>query len=101
MPTLLRFVPNAGRLRDAKNYLLLVSYFLQPTPNNIKSMILLALKEYATDDRLRSIDIAQPEALPAVAIYHPDAPALFESFDSYEQWYAQRSTKSGSMRRPV
>src|SRR4029450_1321476 len=36
LPRLLRFVPNAGRLRDAKNYLLLVSYFLQPTPNNIR-----------------------------------------------------------------
>ena len=41
LPGLLRFVPNAGRLRDAKNYLLLISYFLQPTPTNIRSMILL------------------------------------------------------------
>jgi magnesium chelatase subunit H len=87
LPGLLRFVPNAGRLRDAKNYLLVVSYFLQPTPSNIQSMILLALKEYAAGDRLGSIDIAQPEALPAVAIYHPDAPALFESFDTYQIWY--------------
>src|SRR5205085_1305914 len=28
LPNLLRFVPNAGPLRDAKNYLLLMSYFL-------------------------------------------------------------------------
>jgi len=94
LPRLLRFVPNAGRLRDAKNYLLLVSYFLQPTPNNIQSMILLALKEYAADERLGSIDIAQPEALPAVAIYHPEAPALFESFDTYQTWYQDRLSKS-------
>jgi magnesium chelatase subunit H len=94
LPGLLRFVPNAGRLRDAKNYLLLVSYFLQPTPNNIQSMILLALKEYAGDDRLRTIDIAQPEALPAVAIYHPDAPALFESFEVYETWYHDHLSKT-------
>jgi magnesium chelatase subunit H len=93
LPALLRFVPNAGRLRDAKNYLLLVSYFLQPTPNNIKSMILLALKEYAAGDRLDAIDIPAPEALPSVAIYHPDAPGLFESFEAYEQWYATRSPK--------
>ena len=94
LPGLLRFVPNAGRLRDAKNYLLIVSYFLQPTPNNIQSMILLALSEYAAGDRLRSIDIAQPEALPAVAIYHPDAPALFESFEAYEAWYVHQTPKS-------
>ena len=36
LPSLLRFVPNAGRLRDAKNYLLIVSYFLQPTPNCLR-----------------------------------------------------------------
>ena len=94
LPNLLRFVPNAGPLRDAKNYLLLMSYFLQPTPNNIQSMILLALKKYAAGDRLRSIDIASPEALPAVAIYHPDAPALFESFKAYEAWYVHQTPKS-------
>lgn len=94
LPSLLRLVPSAGRLGDAKNYLLLVSYFLQPTPQNIQSMILLALKEYAADDRLRSAEIAQPEALPAVAIYHPDAPSLFESFASYETWYRDRNLKS-------
>ncbi len=32
MPALLRFVPNAGRLRDLKHYLYLFCYFLQPTP---------------------------------------------------------------------
>jgi magnesium chelatase subunit H len=94
LPGLLRFVPNAGRLRDAKNYLLLVSYFLQPTPNNIRSMVLLALKEYVDDERLKEIDVPAPEALPAVGIYHPDAPALFESFAEYEAWYRDRSPKS-------
>jgi magnesium chelatase subunit H len=94
LPGLLRFVPNAGRLRDAKNYLLLVSYFLQPTPNNIRSMILLALKEYVDDERLKTIDVPAPEALPSVGIYHPDAPALFESFTAYEAWYRDRSPKS-------
>jgi magnesium chelatase subunit H len=94
LPGLLRFVPNAGRLRDAKNYLFLVSYFLQPTPNNIRSMILLALREYVDDERLKEISVPAPEALPSVGIYHPDAPALFESFTAYEAWYRDRSPKS-------
>jgi len=94
LPALLRFVPNAGRLRDAKNYLLLVSYFLQPTPNNIKSMILLALKEYVGGDALKAIDVPVPETVPAIAIYHPDAARLFESFEAYEQWYTTRSSQS-------
>ena len=94
LPGLLRFVPNAGKLRDAKNYLLLMSYFLQPTPNNIRSMIMLALKEYVDDQRLRTIEVPVPEVVPSIAIYHPDAPALFESFEDYERWYLDQRRKS-------
>lgn len=102
LPALLRFVPNAGRLRDAKNYLLLVSYFLQPTRGNIKSMVLLALKEYVADDRLKSVDVPAPEAVASVAIYHPDAPALFESFQAYAQWYRiERPKAKGQSRKNV
>ncbi|MBC7909103.1 MAG: DUF3479 domain-containing protein, partial [Pyrinomonadaceae bacterium] len=78
MPALLKIIPNAGRLRDVKNYLYLFCYFLQPTPANIRSMILSALKEYVPDERLSHLKIPKPEAMPAVALYHPDAPALFE-----------------------
>ncbi len=98
LPNLLRFVPSAGRLGDAKNYLLLVSYFLQPTPQNIQSMILLAVKNYVNDDRLGSLEIAAAEALPTVAIYHPDASALFESFESYEVWYREFLSKTRDQR---
>jgi magnesium chelatase subunit H len=95
LPALLRVVPNAGRLRDAKNYLSLFCYFLQPTPANIRTMLLLALKNYAADERLEKIEIPPPESMPAVAVYHPDAPALFESFESYRAWYEGRAGKVG------
>src|ERR1043165_654019 len=57
-------------------------------------MILLALKEYVDDERLKRIEVPPPEALPSVAIYHPDAPALFESFDDYRSWYLGERSKS-------
>ncbi len=88
LPSLLRFVPGAGPLRDVKNYLMMFCYFLQPTPANIRAMLLYALKHYVDDERLKRIKIAPPESMPAVAIYHPDAPELFESFSSFEKWYA-------------
>jgi magnesium chelatase subunit H len=95
LPALLRVVPNAGRLRDAKNYLSLFCYFLQPTPANIRTMLLLALKNYAADERLEKIELPPPESMPAVAVYHPDAPALFESFESYRAWYEERAGRVG------
>lgn len=96
LPKLMRFVPNAGRLRDGKIYLSLMGYFLQPTPQNIRSMILLALKSYVDDERLKSIEILPPESVASVAIYHPDANMLFESFDEYESWYLGERSKSNT-----
>jgi magnesium chelatase subunit H len=93
LPSLLRFVPGAGPLRDAKNYLMMFCYFLQPTPQNIRSMLLYALKHYVGDDRLKPIKIPPPESMPSVAIYHPDAGELFESFDAYRKWYSSQRQK--------
>jgi magnesium chelatase subunit H len=94
LPGILRFVPSAGRLRDVKNYLNIFCYFLQPTPANIRSMILCALKEYVPDARLRTVNLAPPERMPSVAVYHPDAPRLFETFESYRRWYTTKRPKS-------
>ena len=89
LPQILKFVPTAGALTDAKHYLYLFCYFLQPTPANIQAMLLYALKHYVRDDRLkrRKLRIAEPENMPSVAIYHPKSPMLFESFDDYQKWY--------------
>jgi magnesium chelatase subunit H len=91
MPALLRFVPGAGRLRDVKHYLYIFCYFLQPTPDNIRSMLLYALKHYGTDARLSKVRIPPPERVPSVGIYHPDAPSIFDSFEAYRRWQARRS----------
>src|SRR5437016_938399 len=52
-------------------------------------MLLYALNHYVPDKRLQRIKIRipQPEHMPSVAIYHPEAPALFESFEAYRKWY--------------
>lgn len=92
LPSILKFVPTAGALTDAKHYLYIFCYFLQPTPANIQAMLLYALRQYVKDDRLRKtkLRLPQPEHLPSVAIYHPAAPALFESFDEYRKWYVKK-----------
>jgi len=87
LPGILKFVPTAGALTDAKNYLYLFCYFLQPTPANIQSMLLYSLTQYVRDDRLKKIRVKNPEQMPSVAIYHPNAKALFQSFAEYRKWY--------------
>src|ERR1700752_100248 len=89
LPGILKFVPTAGALTDAKNYLYLFCYFLQPTPANIQSMLLYSLKHYVRSEQMSAIKlrIPQPQQMPSVAICHPEAPALFASIESYEKWY--------------
>lgn len=94
LPALLRFVPGAGRLRDVKNYLYLFCYFLQPTPANVTSMLLYALKHYGGDPRLARVGVPPPEAVPAVGVYHPEAESVFESFEEYRRWHDARARRS-------
>ena len=96
MPALLRLVPGAGRLRDVKNYLYLFCYFLQPTPANVTSMLLYALKHYGGDARLAKVKIQPPETCPSVGVYHPDAPSVFESFEAYKRWHEKRARREKS-----
>ena len=90
LPGILKFVPTAGALTDAKHYLYLFCYFLQPTPMNIQSMLLYSLVHYVDDQHLKNIRVAPPEQTPSVAIYHPEARSLFESFAAYRKWYDKR-----------
>ena len=87
LPGILKFVPTAGAFTDAKHYLYLFCYFLQPTPANIRSMLLYSLVQYVRDERLKKIRVPKPEQMPSVAIYHPAAPALFSTFAEYRKWY--------------
>lgn len=87
LPKILKFIPTTGALTDAKHYLYLFCYFLQPTPANIQSMLLYSLKHYVRDVRLKSVKLEAPQQVPSVAIYHPDASKLFETFESYQKWY--------------
>jgi magnesium chelatase subunit H len=96
LPSMLRYVPGAGPLRDVKNYLMLFCYFLQPSPQNIRSMLLYALKNYVNDDRLEKLEIEAPELLPVIGIYHPDAPSIFKTVDEYLVWDSKRPHHQGA-----
>ncbi|MBI3653723.1 MAG: cobaltochelatase subunit CobN [Acidobacteria bacterium] len=114
LPLLLKFIPSAGKLGDIKHYLYLFCYFLQPTPNNIRSMLLYAIKYYAgekgrqgegetgrqggreslvIEKLFKQIKIDAPEIMPAVGIYHPDSAKLFATFEAYQKWYEAKRRK--------
>ncbi|MEW6210854.1 MAG: cobaltochelatase subunit CobN [Acidobacteriota bacterium] len=99
MPVILRFVPATGRLGDIKNYLFLFCYFLQPSPANIRSMLLYAIKHYG--DVKAPMEIDAPEQRPVVGIYHPDADKIFDSFDAYRKWLERRQKRKFDPNRAI
>ncbi|HEY9283240.1 MAG TPA: cobaltochelatase subunit CobN, partial [Pyrinomonadaceae bacterium] len=94
LPAILKLVPAVGRLGDFKHYLQIFCYFLQPTPANVRSMLLYALKHYGGDPKISRVKTAPPESMPAVGIYHPDAPALFGTYEAYDSWHAKRARRT-------
>jgi magnesium chelatase subunit H len=83
----LRYVPEAGAAGDVKRYVTLYCYLLQPTPANIKGLVLYAIKHFVDGPHARRIKAAPPENKPSTGIYHPDAPELFPTFEAYRKWH--------------
>ncbi len=88
-PAVLRFVPSRGALGAVKDYLTLFCYFLQPTPANIRAMVLYSIRRSLPGFEKR-FQIDRPESRPVTGIYHPDASAIFESFEAYRRWHQRR-----------
>src|SRR5438132_3630861 len=56
-------------------------------------MLLCAIKHDATGD-YRRIKVEPPEAMPVVAVYHPDASKLIETFGAYKRWYESKGRRA-------
>ena len=84
MRTILPLVPN--KAKDFKNWLMVYSYWMQPTAENIANMFRLILREYFN----QSFPVGAIVEVPNMGIYHPDAPAFFKDVKSYKTWLKKR-----------
>jgi magnesium chelatase subunit H len=80
MRTILPLVPN--KAKDFKNWLLVYSYWMQPTAENIANMFRLILREYFNE----ILTVGAIVDVPNMGLYHPDAPPYF----SYKAWMKKR-----------
>ena len=84
MRTILPLVPN--KAKDFKNWLLVYSYWMQPTADNIANMFRLILREYFNE----RVTVGAIVDVPNMGLYHPDAPAYFKDIKSYKSWLKKR-----------
>ena len=84
MRTILPLVPS--KAKDFKNWLMVYSYWMQPTADNIANMFRLILREYFNEP----VTVGAIVDVPNMGIYHPDAPAYFKDVKSYKNWQKKR-----------
>ncbi len=85
-PKLLRLVP--GKMQDLRSYIEAYLYMVECSGENVRSMLMMLADRYHAPLRGRLKGLyAAPVVHPAVGIYHPDAPAVFESREEYLKWY--------------
>ena len=80
MRTILPLVPK--KAKDFKNWLLVYSYWMQPTPENIANMFRLILREYCNEP----FTVGPIVDVPNMGLYHPEAPAYFKDVKSFKSW---------------
>lgn len=84
MRTILPLVPS--KARDFKNWLMVYSYWMQPTPENIANMFRFILREYYNEP----VSVGAIVDVPNMGLYHPDAPAYFRDLRSFKSWSKKR-----------
>ncbi len=84
MRTILPLVPN--KAEDFKNWLMVYSYWMQPTAENIANMFRLILREYFNEP----VKVGAIVDVPNMGLYHPDAQAYFTDVKSYKNWQKKR-----------
>jgi len=89
MRTILPLVPK--KAKDFKNWLLVYSYWMQPTPENIANMFRLILREYCGEQ----LDVGPIVDVPNMGLYHPDAPAYFKDVKSFKSWSKKQGRNFG------
>ncbi len=80
----LRFAP--GKAQDLRTYLLLYTYYLHSSPENLRGLLLLTLQRYGG----LAVDVPPPVEYATASLYHPDAPRQFEDLDDYLAWFHAR-----------
>lgn len=93
MRTILPLVP--AKAKDFKNWLLVYSYWMQPTAENIANMFRLILKEYYNEP----VTVGAIVDVPNMGLYHPDAPLYFKDVKSYKSWMKKRGVNMDKGRR--
>ncbi len=91
----LKLIP--GKARDLYTYIVAHQYWTNSSPENLYRLVCLLVEAYVPGYKGR-LPVLDPVAYPEQALFHPDAPAPFESLAEYEKWRTARSKSTRGSR---
>ena len=80
-----------GKARDIASYIAVHDYWLNCSPENLRRMLAMLITRYVPG--APKLPVQEAIEYPAIALYHPDAPAPFSDMKSYEAWRAKRDAR--------
>ncbi|MCU0512745.1 MAG: magnesium chelatase subunit H [Anaerolineae bacterium] len=83
---LMKYLP--GVMRDLHTFVASHDYWIHSTPENLKRMMCLLLERYVPGFKGK-LPVQDAIEYPDLAIYHPDAPAPFQTAAEYRRWREQ------------
>merc|ERR1719343_225918 len=89
LPKVLKFLPG-DQANDARTFVLSLQHWLGGTPENLEAMLMRLAGQYIPAVQPGTIDLEQimePTVLPDMGIWHPLAPAIFDTAAEYNEWY--------------
>ncbi|MEO1164135.1 MAG: magnesium chelatase subunit H [Chloroflexota bacterium] len=79
----MKYLP--GMMRDLHTFIASHDYWLHSSPDNLARMMLMFIDRYV-DSYTGKIKVEDAVHFADMAIYHPDAPQMFDNEESYRAW---------------
>eukprot|EP01038_Epipyxis_sp_PR26KG_P010990 gene10990-14764_t len=96
LPKVLKYLPT-DKAKDARSFMMSFQYWLGGSPENLESMLLMLAKEFVVGAQVSDNAISEPVVIADKGIWHPLAPSVFESHESYTKWYEEEHCPSAGI----
>ncbi len=87
---MLKYLP--GKARDLHTYVMAHQFWAASSPENLRRLLLLLIERYVPGYKGK-LPVYDPQDIPEMGIFHPDAPELFADLAAYRAWRRKQRRK--------
>ncbi|MCS6887652.1 magnesium chelatase subunit H [Chloroflexus sp.] len=87
---MLKFLP--GKARDIHTYVMAHQFWAASTPENLRRLLLMLIERYVPGYKGK-LPVLDPQDIPEMGAFHPDAPEPFADLAAYRAWRRKQRQK--------